>query len=118
MPPKLSSLIDRHERYYKRYEKPNFDKARRFYRGEFYSIKKADNAHVDRLLLCSKNLIYAIADTAVSSLLGPNPPGGLCSAEPRLRRSDVGSQRAHGVRVRREPDAASVGHCVDRRSAV
>lgn len=73
MPPKLSSLIDRHERYYKRYEKPNFDKARRFYRGEFYSIKKADNAHVDRLLLCSKNLIYAIADTAVSSLLGPNP---------------------------------------------
>ena len=73
MPPKLSSLIERHERYYKRYEKPKFDKARRFYRGEFYSIKKADNSHVDRLLLCSKNLIYAIADTAVSSLLGPNP---------------------------------------------
>ena len=73
MPPKLSSLIERHERYYKRYEKPKFDKVRRFYRGEFYSIKKADNSHVDRLLLCSKNLIYAIADTAVSSLLGPNP---------------------------------------------
>ena len=73
MPPKLSSLIERHERYYKRYEKPKFDKARRFYRGEFYSIKKAANSHVDRLLLCSKNLIYAIADTAVSSLLGPNP---------------------------------------------
>ena len=73
MPPKLSSLIDRHERYYKRYEKPAFDKARRFYRGEFYSVKSGNMEHVDRLLLCSKNLIYAIADTAVSSLLGPNP---------------------------------------------
>ena len=73
MPPKLSSLIDRHERYYKRYEKPNFDKARRFYRGEFYTIKKAEVEFSQRLMLCSKNLIYAIADTAVSSLLGPNP---------------------------------------------
>ena len=82
MPPKLSSLIERHERYYKRYEKPKFDKARRFYRGEFYSIKKADNSHVDRLLLCSKNLIYAIADTAVSSLLGPNPQGACVPRNP------------------------------------
>jgi hypothetical protein len=73
MPPKLSSLIDRHERYYKRNEKKDFDKARRFYRGDFYSMKRANVEHVDRLLLCSKNLIYAIADTAVSSLLGPNP---------------------------------------------
>jgi hypothetical protein len=73
MPPKLSSLIDRHERYYKRNEKKDFDKARRFYRGDFYSTKRANVEHVDRLLLCSKNLIYAIADTAVSSLLGPNP---------------------------------------------
>ena len=73
MPPKLSSLIDRHERYYKRYEKPNFDKARRFYRGEFYTIKKSEVEFSQRLMLCSKNLIYAIADTAVSSLLGPNP---------------------------------------------
>lgn len=73
MPPKLSNLIDRHERYYKRNEKKDFDKARRFYRGDFYSTKRANVEHVDRLLLCSKNLIYAIADTAVSSLLGPNP---------------------------------------------
>ena len=73
MAPKLSALIDRHERYYKANEKKHFDKARRFYRGEFYSMKRAEVEHVDRLLLCSKNLIYAIADTAVSSLLGPNP---------------------------------------------
>ena len=89
MPPKLSSLIDRHERYYKRYEKPKFDKARRFYRGEFYSIKKADNVHVDRLLLCSKNLIYAIADTAVGSLLGPNPQVGCVPRNPDSEEAQV-----------------------------
>ena len=83
MPPKLSNLIDRHERYYKRNEKKDFDKARRFYRGDFYSMKRANVEHVDRLLLCSKNLIYAIADTAVSSLLGPNPQVACVPRNPR-----------------------------------
>ncbi len=83
MPPKLSNLIDRHERYYKRNEKKDFDKARRFYRGDFYSVKRAESEGVDRLLLCSKNLIYAIADTAVSSLLGPNPQVACVPRNPR-----------------------------------
>ena len=74
MPPKLSTLIDRHENYYKSVEKPVFDKARRFYRGDFFSSTDSDlgSSKMDSYL-CSKNMIYAIADTAVSALLGPNP---------------------------------------------
>ncbi len=70
----LSKLIDRHLQHYNRHEKRPFDKARQFYRGEFYS-HSADNSlnQVSQSYLCSKNLIYAIADTAVSALLGPNP---------------------------------------------
>ncbi len=33
--------------------------------------------------LCSKNIIYAIADTAVSALLGPNPSVGAIARTPR-----------------------------------
>jgi hypothetical protein len=71
--PKLSKLIDQHVRFYKQNEKVPFDKARRFYRGEFFSASGNDLDDVPRNYLCSKNLIYAIADTAVSALLGPNP---------------------------------------------
>ena len=74
MAPKLSNLIDRHRRYYESYEKKAFDKSRRYYRGDFWyhseTMLSADSA---RNMLCSKNLIYAITDTAISALLGPNP---------------------------------------------
>ena len=74
--PKLSSLIDRHKQYYEQNEKEAFDKARRYYRGDFWQ-RGADGfggiSTEQYNMLCSKNLIYAIADTAISALLGPNP---------------------------------------------
>ena len=74
MASKLSKLIDRHLDFYKRSEKTSFDKARRFYRGDFFANTDSDmgGTRMDSYL-CSKNLIYA-RDTAVSALgLGPNP---------------------------------------------
>jgi hypothetical protein len=71
--PKLNKLIDRHIAYYKRSEKSMFDKARRFYRGDFFALSDSGMTDGARNFLCSKNMIYAIADTAVSALLGPHP---------------------------------------------
>ena len=97
MTPKLSSLIDRHRRYYDQYEKQAFDKARRYYRGEFWN-QASEGALVDtsqlRSMLCSKNLIYAIADTAISALLGPNPQ---VAATPRNPRSQQALPAVNGL---------------------
>ena len=71
--PKLNKLIDRHIAYYKRSEKRSFDKARRFYRGDFFALSDSNIETSGRNFLCSKNMIYAIADTAISALLGPHP---------------------------------------------
>jgi len=71
--PQLNQLIDRHIAYYKRSEKEKFDKARRFYRGDFFSMADGGLTGSAQGFLCSKNMIYAIADTAISALLGPNP---------------------------------------------
>ena len=73
--PKLSALIDRHKQYYEQYEKEAFDKARRYYRGDFWLRNEGFTGTGSDMhsMLCSKNLVYAIADTAVSALLGPNP---------------------------------------------
>jgi len=92
----LANLIDRHKRYYERSEKKNFDKARRYYRGDFYTsrndINLADGAIPS--FLCSKNMIYAIADTAVSALLGPNPK---VAANPRNRESQDALPLVNGL---------------------
>ena len=83
MSSKLSKLIDRHLNYYKRSEKKNFDKARRFYRGSFFTSSDSDLTNAQtQSYLCSKNMIYAIADTAVSALLGPNPSVGAVARNP------------------------------------
>ena len=84
MASKLSKLIDRHLNYYKRSEKKDFDKARRFYRGNFFTSTDSDVMGMSsNSYLCSKNIIYAIADTAVSALLGPNPSVGAVARTPR-----------------------------------
>lgn len=92
----LANLIDRHRRYYERVEKKNFDKARRYYRGEFYTsrndVNLADGAIPS--FLCSKNMIYAIADTAVSALLGPNPQ---TAANPRNLQSQAAVPLVNGL---------------------
>ena len=95
--PKLSSLIDRHKRYYDQYEREAFDKARRYYRGEFWNTSQLDastNRTLLRTMLCSKNLIYAIADTAISALLGPNPQ---VAATPRNPRSQEAAPAVNGL---------------------
>ena len=88
MASKLSKLIDRHLTYYKRSEKRQFDKARRFYRGDFFTSSDSDlsNTRLDSYL-CSKNMIYAIADTAVSALLGPNPSVAAVARTPQSQES-------------------------------
>ena len=92
----LSNLIDRHRRYYERTEKKNFDKARRYYRGEFYTSRNDVNLSDGAIpsFLCSKNMIYAIADTAVSALLGPNPK---VAANPRNRESQEAIPLVNGL---------------------
>ena len=93
MPPKLSTLIDRHENYYKSVEKPVFDKARRFYRGDFFRINAATPSNA-LAMLCSKNMVYAITDTAISSLLGPNPQ---VAAVPRNPESQEAAGAVNGL---------------------
>ena len=84
MASKLSKLIDRHLSYYKRSEKKSFDKARRFYRGDFFTSNDSDLGNTGtQSYLCSKNMIYAIADTAISSLLGPNPSVAATARNPK-----------------------------------
>jgi len=84
MSSKLSKLIDRHLDFYKRSEKTQFDKSRRFYRGDFFNHADDDfNSSKMNSFLCSKNLIYAIADTAVSALLGPNPSVAAVARTPK-----------------------------------
>ena len=94
--PKISALIERHKRFYNSYEKNGFDKARRYYRGEFWSNKDVLDGVGDvvKSMLCSKNLIYAIADTAVSALLGPNPQ---VAADPRNPESQVAVPAIDGL---------------------
>jgi len=92
--PKLSTLIERHLNYYESQEKPNFDKARRFYRGDFWSGQTQVTDSTQSLMLCSKNLIYAIADTAISALLGPNP---MVAANPRNRISQDAAPAVNGL---------------------
>tara|TARA_R110000824_G_scaffold39711_8_gene119801 strand:+ start:529 stop:2247 length:1719 start_codon:yes stop_codon:yes gene_type:complete len=92
--PKLSTLIERHKSFYESNEKKQFDKARRYYRGDFYSNRSADLQKSTQLHLCSKNLIYSIADTAISALLGPNPQ---VSANPRNRLSQEAAPAINGL---------------------
>jgi hypothetical protein len=88
MSSQLSKLIDRHLDFYKRSEKTQFDKARRFYRGDFFASSDSDlSTSRSQSFLCSKNLIYAIADTAVSALLGPNPTVAAIASTPKSQDS-------------------------------
>ena len=92
--PKLNALINKHLAFYERTEKKSFDRARRFYRGDFYAqANNADSSDMDSSLLSSKNLVYAIADTAVSALLGPNP---VVAANPRNPRSEEAAPAING----------------------
>lgn len=81
--PNLKALIEQHKRYFDMHERTAFEKARRLYRGEAWTApdnKLDDNA---RKFFCSKNIIYAIADTGISQLLGPNPQVAATATNPQ-----------------------------------
>tara|TARA_R110000824_G_scaffold32869_5_gene105910 strand:- start:113 stop:1822 length:1710 start_codon:yes stop_codon:yes gene_type:complete len=94
MTTKLTTLIDRHKRFYEQNEKTLFDKARQYYQGNFFRRQGANSDKETNMFLCSKNLIYAIADTAVSALLGPNPQ---VSAQPRNPISQEAAPAINGL---------------------
>jgi hypothetical protein len=73
----LQQLVDSHREEYERTEKRLFDKARRYYQGKFWGAVLEDGGAVDSgigsSMLASKNMVYAITDTALSAMLGSNP---------------------------------------------
>ena len=94
MPP-LKTLIEKHRKFYESKEKQSFDRSRRWYRGEFWPVDSADvEESATRSMLCSKNLIYSIADTAVSSLIGPNPQ---VAVRPRNERAEAAAPMINGL---------------------
>lgn len=74
--PKLDALIDAHLEDFNKSEKEQLSRARRFYRGDMSDLGPGGTAPTDIQLqreVADKNLIYPIADAALSSLLGSNP---------------------------------------------
>ena len=75
-PPQLDALIDFHIHRYENDEKTDFDRARAYHRGDFWA-KEGDNGGLNEeyhdSMKAQKNLVFAISETAVSQLLGPNP---------------------------------------------
>jgi hypothetical protein len=82
LPSQYRATIERHVARYKDKggEKEYFDKVRRVYRGEFWSSKSGPSEA--QLMKMSTNLVFAITDTALSTLVPPNPQ---VSAIPRNR---------------------------------
>lgn len=76
---RLKELIDMHLKYFRENELDRIRLAREYYRGVFW---KADDRNVHKAVdrktrlaqnLLSKNIIFPVAESAVSALLGPNP---------------------------------------------
>ena len=75
-PPQLDALIDFHIHRYEHDEKTDFARASASHRGDFWA-KEGDNGGLNEeyhdSMKAQKNLVFAISETAVSQLLGPNP---------------------------------------------
>ena len=69
----LKRLIEASKGSFDLEERSDFERARRYYRGDFFKGMKDVATDSTPMMLCSKNIIYAIADSAISGLLGPNP---------------------------------------------
>lgn len=63
--------IENHVRVFEAGDKPVFDKLVQYYQGRFYTAKTGDSE--SELLATSVNLIYAVLQTAMSSLVPANP---------------------------------------------
>ena len=65
---RIEHLIDAHRNYYESHEKDAFDRARALYRGMHFNSQ-----NVEDRFLCSENMVFSVAESAISSMLGPNP---------------------------------------------
>lgn len=81
MPPirpssRVKQLYSEHRAYYERFEKNEFDRSRAYYQGRFATGAGASGS-AERAgtgpLYATKNIIYAVADSATAALLGSNP---------------------------------------------
>lgn len=65
---RIKGLIEAHKNYYDAHEKRSFDKARALYRGKHFN-----STNIEDRFLCSENMVFSVAESAISSMLGPNP---------------------------------------------
>lgn len=90
----LRARIENHRRFFENNEKADFSLARRYFRGDFWSMREgAGSTEIDRIarnILCSKNMIYSIADSALAGLLGPNPRVGVVPRNPEAEKAASG----------------------------
>lgn len=70
--PNLAALIAAHRRHYEASEKASIDMARALYLDDAWSGGSAGK-DVDRRMFASKAIIFAIAESAVASLVGSSP---------------------------------------------
>ena len=70
--PRLNTLIKQHQKHFEATEKDAFDEARRLYQGDAWTTTK-EGKDIDRRMFASKAIIFAIAETATASLIGPAP---------------------------------------------
>ena len=76
----LLKLITEHVEWYKAHEQATWDKARRYYNGDFDVTSVVQGTKH----LTSLNLVFSVAETAIASLLGSNP---VFTAVPRSKKS-------------------------------
>lgn len=65
----IKILIEAHRNYYEAHEKFAFDRARALYRGKHFTT----SANQENRFLCSENMVFSVAESAISAMLGPNP---------------------------------------------
>ena len=78
----LSDLIRRHRNHFERNDKKAIERARQLFQGNAWAGTSYGAS--DKRMLSSMNLVYALTDSALSALLGPNP---LVAAMARTRES-------------------------------
>lgn len=68
-PQYIRDRIDGHKALYQQHRRPDLDRARRYYRGDFDGLKDGKNPW-DR---AARNLIFQVGESAISALIGNNP---------------------------------------------
>jgi len=83
---RLQNRILAHKARFEKNEKLIIFRSRQYYRGEFHGFRNNEFLHNDKYWsseYCTKNIIYAVTDSAISSLLGPNPQVSSTARNPK-----------------------------------